>query len=152
MDKAGKPRLKSERIADEATYRKNAQAADGEQVHHIIADNLVRHHPLMARARELGYDLDNPDNLIAMPATAGSGAIAHNTDHPEYDAEVLGALNDAQRRLKREYGPLKDVPRGALLDAIRQVEDDMRGRIQRRDVPTKDGRLAMLNAARPEAA
>ena len=152
VDKQGRPKLKSGRIADEATYRKNAQAPAGDQVHHLIPDNLVRHHPLMARARELGYDLDSADNLIAMPAKAGADAIAHNTDHPEYDAEVLGALNDAQRQLKREFGPLRDAPRDEVLDAIRKVEEQMRSRIQRKDVPTKDGRLAMLNAARAAAA
>lgn len=144
MDKAGKPRLKSERIADEATYRKAGHPGDGDQVHHIIPDNLVRHHPLMARARALGYDLDNPDNLLPMPAKAG-GAIAHNTDHPEYDAEVFGALQAAEKRLRREYGPLDKAPRDKVLDAVHKVEADMRARIQRRDVPTKDGRLAVAD-------
>lgn len=145
VDKNGHPVLKSSRISDKAEYRKSAGAENGEQAHHIIPDNLVRHHPLMAQARALGYDLDAPENMLAMPAQAGGDAIAHNTEHPKYDAEVVGALNAAERSLKREYGPLKDAPRDKVMDAIRQVEDKMRERIQSKNVPTKDGQLAAID-------
>lgn len=146
-DADGKPILVSNRIADESAYRKAANAPNGDQVHHIIPDNLVRHHPLMQRARELGYNLDSAANLLAMPAKAGGEAIAHNTDHPDYDAEVFGQLQEAEKQLKREHGTLKDVPREELLDAVRQIEDTMRAKIQSKDVPTKGGRLAVNDSA-----
>ena len=148
-DADGKPKLESTRISSD--YREAAGAKGGEQAHHLITDRLARRHPLMAHARGLGYDLDRPSNLLAMPEEGGDGAISHNTDHPDYDAEVFGALNAAEKRLKRDHGSLKDAPVGEVLDAVRDVEDAMRERIQRRDVPTKDGRLSALDS-RPTAA
>lgn len=144
-DADGKPILKSNRISDESAYRKNAQAEDGEQTHHIIPDNLARHHPLMEQARSFGYDLDRASNLINLPARTTSGQIAHNTSHPEYDAEVFGALQAAEKRLKKDYGSLKSAPAPAVLDAVRKIEADMRSKIERQEVPTKDGRLAVLD-------
>lgn len=157
-DKDGKPVLTSNRLADD--YRdalrdslmasglseSEADAAmQGKQVHHVIPDNLARHHPLMAYARTLGYNLDAPSNLIAMTGAKANGEIAHKTSHPEYDAMVFGALNDAEKRLKKAHGSLQAAPKPAVLEEVRKIEAAMRQKIERKDVPTKDGRLAALD-------
>ena len=114
----------------------------GTQVNHLIPDSLVRHHPMMKLARDAGYDLDNPNNLLPMPDKPTEGEIYHKGDHPKYTATVFGALNAEQKRLKRKYGRMDKVPADELLDAVRKVEDDARKRIEAKDVPVKDGRLA----------
>lgn len=138
-DKNGAPVLKSRRISNPEKYD---DGIEGTQTHHIIPDNLARHHPLMAAARKAGYDLDNPGNLISMPDKGKDGEIAHNTSHPKYDAIVFGALNAEQKQLKREYGGMDKVPEGELLEAVRRVEKKVRERLEAKDVPVKDGRLA----------
>lgn len=138
--KDGKPVLG--RISERAKYD------DGDsdtQVHHIIPDNLVRFSPIMVRARKLGYDLDHKGNTIPMAEAKTDGEVFHKGDHPRYDARVLSALNKQERRLKRKYDSLDKAPKEAVLDAVRQVEVEMRERIQKQDVPVKDGRLAALN-------
>ena len=141
-DADGNPVLKSNRIAD--NYREDSGAMDDEQVHHAIPDNLARHHPLMARARSLGYDLDHAGNLLNMPKKSDGYRIAHRTNHPDYDAEVFALLQEAEKRLKKAHGSLKEAPKPAVLDEVRKIESEMRERIHRKDVPTKNGRLAMI--------
>lgn len=143
-DRDGNPVLKSNRLSDREKYD---DGLPGTQVHHIIPDNLVRRHPLMAAARKAGYDLDNPSNLISMPNKAKEGEVAHTTDHPDYDAEVYGALQEATKRLRKEHGSLEDAPPDALLEEVRKVEEAMRERLMKKDVPTKDGRLARVGGA-----
>lgn len=140
-DKDGNPVLKSNRLSEREKYD---DGLPGTQVHHIIPDNLVRRHPLMAAARKAGYDLDHDGNLISMPDAAKDGEVAHTTDHPNYDAEVYGALQEATKRLRKEHGSLEEVPADALLEEVRKVEDAMRERLMKKDVPTKDGRLARV--------
>ncbi len=128
-----------------------SEDTDRNAVHHIIPDNMVRHHPLMARAIGDGYDLDRPSNLIglakARSAATDSGAeIGHWTSHPKYDEKVLSELDAAKNQLESEYGSLDRVPKAKLMDAVRKIEDTMRGRIERHDVPTKGGRLATMGA------
>jgi HNH/ENDO VII superfamily nuclease len=153
-DENGKPKLKSSRLAVDDAYRANYVAGqeargesadlDGKQIHHIIPDNLVRHHPLMAQARKLGYDLDHADNLIGMPDNGESADIGHKTSHPQYDEQVFTKLQAAQKALEKEYGDLPSAPKADVMDAVRKVEADMRKRIETRDVPVKNGRLADL--------
>jgi len=140
-DDQGRPKLKNTRLATD--YRDAANAAPGEEVNHIIPDNLVRHHPLMARAREFGFDLDAPENLLAMPRDPEPGRVAHHGDHKHYDAQVYKELQRAQRRLKNRFDSLDAAPPQDVLREVRRVQDDMRKRLESGDVPTKDGRLVM---------
>jgi hypothetical protein len=163
-DQAGRPKLALARISERERYRSNyagqlaargmtgdeiSRDMDKNQIHHIIPDNIVRRHRLMVYAREAGYDLDNDGNLIGLTAddteaTRSGAELGHRTSHPDYDAMVYGELNAAEKRLRREYGPLREVPADKLLEAVRKVEEEMRARILRREVPIKDGRLANL--------
>lgn len=140
-DGQGRPKLKNTRLA--SNYRDGANAMPGEEVNHIIPDNLVRHHPLMARAREFGFDLDAPENLLAMPRDPEPGRVAHHGDHKHYDAQVYKELQRAQRRLKNRFDSLDAAPPQDVLREIRRVQDDMRKRLESGDVPTKGGRLVM---------
>ena len=140
-DGQGRPKLKNTRLA--SNYRDGANGMPGEEVNHIIPDNLVRHHPLMARAREFGFDLDAPENLLAMPRDPEPGRVAHHGDHKHYDAQVYKELQRAQRRLKNRFDSLDAAPPQDVLREIRRVQDDMRKRLESGDVPTKDGRLVM---------
>lgn len=149
VDKEGRPKLKYGRLSEgqEDEYRANAGAQPGEEAHHIIADNLVRRHKLMVHARMAGYDLNHPGNMIALPANPTGQKVGHNNDHPKYDAEVIGLLNENMKRLNREHGSLRNAPPAEVLDAVRKIEAEMRKRIEKRDVPIKDGRLATLGRA-----
>lgn len=146
VDKQGRPKLKYGRLSEgqEKEYRANAGAQPGDDAHHIIPDNLVRRHKLMVHARNAGYDLNYPGNMIALPANPTGAKVGHNTDHPKYDAEVIGLLNENMKRLNREHGSLRNAPPSEVLDAVRKIEAEMRKRIEKRDVPIKDGRLATL--------
>jgi hypothetical protein len=122
-------------------------------IHHIIPDNLARSHPVMVAARAAGYDLDRASNLVGLAkersAATDSGAeLGHWTFHPKYDKEVAAQLDAAKKRLEREHGTLHKAPKPAGLEAVREVEQAMRERIERRDVPTKGGRLAAVPGAR----
>ena len=52
-------------------------------------------------------------------------------------------LEAAEKRIKKAHGSLKEAPKPAVLDEVRKIEAEMRDRIQRKDVPTKGGRLAV---------
>ena len=169
----GLPVLETERLSDpermRASYREllssqglspaaAARAMEKNAVHHIIPDNVVRQHPLMIEARTTaGYDLDNPGNLVGLtkergPATDRGEELGHWTSHTLYDGKVVEELDKAMRRLRREYGTLGKAPRADVLDAVRKVEAAMRDKIERRDVPTKDGRLAAMGEGEGTAA
>lgn len=139
-DKYGKAVIDM-RLSDSDKYD---DGKEGTQVNHLIPDSLVRHHPMMKLARDAGYDLNNPNNLLPMPDKPTEGEIYHKGDHPKYTTTVFGALNAEQKRLKRIYGRMDKVPADELLDAVRRVEDDARKRIEAKDVPVEDGRLAAL--------
>lgn len=177
--KAGEPRrtadgipvLKTERLSDPSVYEANyriqlesqgmtpaqiERAVDKNSIHHIIPDNVTRAHPLMISARTRGFDLDEPSNLIGLTkarseATDSGEELGHWTSHPRYDDAVVDELDAAARRLRRKHGSLDDAPQSEVLDAIRKVEDSMREKIEKREVPTKGGRLAAVGA-RIEAA
>lgn len=139
-DKYGKAVIDM-RLSDRSDYD---DGKEGTQVNHLIPDSLVRHHPMMKLARDAGYDLNNPNNLLPMPDKPTEGEIYHKGDHPKYTTTVFGALNAEQKRLKRKYGRMDKVPADELLDAVRKVEDDARKRIEAKDVPVEDGRLASM--------
>ena len=160
----GSPKLEYKRITDpekyNASYREQLEsqglsveeieAAEAKnQVHHIIPDNVMEVHPLMVAARDVGYDPDNMGNLIGLTGkrtkeTDSGAELGHRTDHPRYDLKVVAELNAAEKQLVKDYGSLEKVPRAELLEAIRKVEAEMRSKIEERDVPIKDGRLANL--------
>jgi hypothetical protein len=171
--KAGEPRrtaeglpvLETERLSDQAKARRNYRALLESQgmsevqitrnlernaVHHAIPDNVVRQHPMMIVARtRLGYDLDQPSNLVGLAKerteeTDAGIELGHWTDHPFYDAEVVKELDAAQQRIRRRHGSVEAAPKQEVLDAIRKVEETMRDRLKEQDVPKKGGRLAVL--------
>jgi hypothetical protein len=52
-------------------------------------------------------------------------------NHPDYNERVREALDRRQAQLEAEHGSLDNVPPGELERAVREVEDEVRGVIER---------------------
>ena len=126
-----------------------AKIADKSAVHHIIPDNVVQDHPLGVAARDAGYNLDRGSNLKGLPKSKEltdlkGGDAGHWSSHPKYDQLVRGELDTIQAGLEKQFGSLDKVPKQRLLDEMKKVEDKFRDKIDKNDVPKKDGRLTEL--------
>jgi hypothetical protein len=118
------------------------------QIHHLIPDELVRTTELGQAARKAGYNLDRSENLIGLAKSAEAkltpDEIGHWTNHPEYTTAVKERLDNAVKELKADYGALEQAPKEAILQKMKEVEDEFRKLIESKEVKTKDGRLATL--------
>jgi hypothetical protein len=118
------------------------------QIHHLVPDELVRTTELGQAARKAGYNLDRSENLIGLAKSAEAkltpDEIGHWTNHPEYTTAVKERLDNAVKELKADYGALEQAPKEAILQKMKEVEDEFRKLIESKEVKTKDGRLATL--------
>ena len=107
------------RIAKYHKYSKNAGLVkgSGDQVHHLIPDNVVQSHELADEARlRAGYDLDLKTNLLLAPRTkarynSSALKIKHAGSHPKWDRHVENVLDQYQNVLEMKYGSLDRVPK-----------------------------------------
>lgn len=85
------------------------------QAHHVIPSGAAKESDLMKAAEKAGYDIDNPDNGIYLPATPEQQALLQekaalvlpihsskyiNGGHPEYNTLVGDILEDHWQDLK----------------------------------------------------
>ncbi len=124
-----------------------AKEVEKNAVHHLIPDNVVQDHPLAQAARDVGYDLDNSENLIGLPKSKSltdieAGEMGHWTSHPQYDKIVKDELTKVQKLLEKKFGSLDKVPKQRLMDAMKNVEEKLQKLIEDGLAPIKDGHLA----------
>jgi hypothetical protein len=105
----------------------------GFQAHHLIPDEVARTHPLAQAARARGappWDLDNPDNGIALPGSpekvGTTGLPVHRGSHREYTFYARDALDGALKPLVAQYGALDKVPPDVLVQTMKALEKQLR--------------------------
>ena len=105
----------------------------GFQAHHLIPDEVARTHPLAQAARARGvppWDLDNPDNGIALPGSpekvGTTGLPVHRGSHREYTFYARDALREAEKALVKQYGSLDKVPPEVLVQTMKALEKQLR--------------------------
>ena len=101
--------------------------------HHLIPDEVARTHPLALAARARGappWDLDNPDNGIALPGSpekvGTTGLPVHRGSHRGYTYHAIDALQTAQDALEAQYGGLDKVPPEVLVQTMKTLEKQLR--------------------------
>ena len=101
--------------------------------HHLIPDEVARTHPLALAARARGappWDLDNPDNGIALPGSpekvGTTGLPVHRGSHANYTEHARDALREAEKALVKEYGSVDRVPPEVLVQTMKTVEKKLR--------------------------
>jgi A nuclease family of the HNH/ENDO VII superfamily with conserved AHH len=114
--------------------------ADGNQLHHLVPDAVVRENrltkELMKRAKT--YTLDRGTNILDMPVVHDpkTGKIVHLGSHPKFNKHVDGLLNLEIRDLTgRGAIPLEKVKVEDINKALRHVEDRLRDQITKRTLP-----------------
>lgn len=125
--------------------------------HHILPDNVLQKTELGQRAISAGYSLDGDSNLIGLAnksvnqrrlrdlGEAAPNQPGHWTSHAEYDRAVINRLNSIQETLETKYGkPLTEIPDDVILREMKNLENEFRQKIRNGDVPSKDGRIALL--------
>jgi hypothetical protein len=121
------------------------------QIHHVIPDELVRNTELGRAAQKAGYNLDRSENLTGLAKSAEAklspDEIGHWTNHPKYTKAVREKMDDAVKELNAKYGSLEKAPKDAILQKMKNIEDEFRKLIESKGATTKDGRLAMLPSA-----
>jgi hypothetical protein len=121
------------------------------QIHHVIPDELVRTTELGRAAQKAGYNLDRSENLTGLAksekAKISPDEIGHWTNHPKYTKAVREKMDDAVKELNAEYGSLEKAPKDAVLQKMKNIENEFRKLIESKGATTKNGRLAMLPPA-----
>ena len=107
---------------------------EGYRGHHLIGVAEAQSSPVMAKAAELGYDINRGSNGIALPADAAesleTGLPLHTGRHlPEYTSYVETKLNELQ--IKYDLGV---VTQDNLLEAVSNVEDDIRSALTNNEI------------------
>jgi hypothetical protein len=105
----------------------------GFQAHHLIPDEVARTHPLAQAARARGappWDLDNPDNGIALPGSpekvGTTGLPVHRGSHANYTEHARNALREAEKALVKQYSALDKVPPEVLVQTMKAMEKKLR--------------------------
>jgi hypothetical protein len=113
-----------------------ARISAGDQLHHLIPDEIAQSHPLIRQALERldGYTIDRGTNMLDMPVAKNpEGKILHLGSHPEYNKYVSSKLDFAVGKLG---APSKLTPK--MIDgAIRKVESELRKAIESGNLPPK---------------
>jgi hypothetical protein len=135
----------------------NIEILEGHAIHHKIPITAAENDPLAKAARELGYDVNNVDNLKQLP---GSSAARENlTDpllmpehgeknfHPEWIKRTKFALKKALEKLVRDAGApglqeqkavqylLENGYEDEILKAMKKVEQTLEKDLLRDGVP-----------------
>lgn len=130
----------------------------GVQVHHVIPEEVLREHPLFIAARKRGrppYDVENPGNLLPMASEEAARQAAdeawnralqaapmHRGSHPRYTDVVRRVANTSWDDLRSAYPSEDAILPEALTEAALSVQEAMRSRLLRGDVPLDEtGRL-----------
>jgi hypothetical protein len=137
------PKWDQEKIRAEVEKQLEAQ-----QIHHILPDEVIRKHLLGKAAREAGYDLDGGKNLKGLAKNKkliDTAEPGHWSNHPEYTQLVEAEMSKSQKRLEQQYKTTIDkVPKFELLKEMERLENLFREKIEKGNVPMKDGRLSEI--------
>jgi predicted chitinase len=127
----------------EAAYKEalSRLETDGNALHHLIPDAVVRNHPLTLEAmkRVSGYTLDRGTNILDMPIIKNLREdIIHSGSHPEFNNYVSQRLDLAVQALtNRGATPLSSVNPVKIDEALHGVENYVRSAIQNKTLPPK---------------
>jgi hypothetical protein len=123
----------SDRLSIPADMKKNfiklfGKIPEGHQIHHLIPDSVVRDHQLAILARKAGYNLDDANNLVALPFTGEAFEqakikIIHLGSHPEWNKHVTAVLETAFTKLTNKFG--NEIPPDAAKQAMKAVEEQL---------------------------
>ena len=117
------------------------------QIHHLLPDEVIKNHPLGKAAREGRYDLDKASNLKGLADSKNLKNIepGHWSSHPEYTKQVEVEMTKSQKNLEDKHKTSIDkVPKVDVLKEMERLERLFRDKIERGDVPMKDGRLTEI--------
>jgi hypothetical protein len=115
----------------------------GYQLNHLVPDAVAQSDPMVVEMLKRNiYDVDHAGNLLPMPGEvrgAHPDLTGHYGSHGNYNELVKQRLRQESRNLTRKYGSLDKVPDNELKEAVKGVEDIMRGDIIKRDprIPTR---------------
>ncbi|SEM36895.1 A nuclease family of the HNH/ENDO VII superfamily with conserved AHH [Stigmatella aurantiaca] len=151
---------KTVRISVHSRYRKNyldlieqthgkaardaaaARLAKGNQLHHLIPDEIAQSHPLVKQALERleKYTIDRGTNMLDMPSAPNQeGLLMHLGSHNKYSRYVVEMLDDAMEGAVAESGKraLREVPPEVIDRAILEVEKRLRDAIETNRLPSE---------------
>jgi hypothetical protein len=127
-------RRAADRLSNPTQMQNNYIARHGaipkeHQLHHLIPDAVVRDHELAKLAREkAGYDLDDANNLIALPYTGDAlknaqVKIIHLGSHSKWSNHAEEVLERELKRLKQNLGTddFSTVPDTKLIPALEKA-------------------------------
>ena len=114
--------------------------ADGNQLHHLVPDAVIRDNPLTRQLmkRSKTYTLDRGPNILDMPVVHDpkTGKIIHLGSHRKFNKYVDGLLNEEIGNLTRGRTiPLEKVKVEEIDKALRQTEDLLRDQITNHTLP-----------------
>jgi A nuclease family of the HNH/ENDO VII superfamily with conserved AHH len=114
--------------------------ADGNQLHHLVPDAVVRDNPLTAELmkRSKKYTLDRGTNILDMPTVHDpkTGEIVHLGSHKKFNDYVDELLNEQADFLTRgKTISLDKIKVNDIDESVRQVEDTLREQIKNRTLP-----------------
>jgi hypothetical protein len=114
--------------------------ADGNQLHHLVPDAVVRDNLLTRQLmkRSKTYTLDRGTNILDMPVVHDpkTGKIIHLGSHPKFNKHVDGLLNlEVENLTGGRTIPLEQVKVEDIDKALRQVEDTLRNQIMNHTLP-----------------
>jgi A nuclease family of the HNH/ENDO VII superfamily with conserved AHH len=165
----------SPRIAEDLRYTSNHDnlwtrlIAGERQVHHILADNIWRAHPMLQEILErcagavgsvvvggvsqvaienmdrgnnlieLAENKTSRDNATAIHGTTKISQILHYTSHPEYDKYVYRELNAASNSLGNNF---KNTDCTAMVSIVNEVTQTLRDKfLNKNGIPLPSGLL-----------
>ena len=114
--------------------------ADGNQLHHLVPDAVVRDNLLTRQLmkRSKTYTLDRGPNILDMPVVHDpkTGKIVHLGSHEKFNEYVDGLLNlEIENLTGGRTIPLEKVKVEDIDKALRQVEDMLRDQITNHKLP-----------------
>jgi hypothetical protein len=117
-----------------------ARIAKGNQLHHLIPDEIAQSHPLVREALERlqKYTIDRGTNMLDMPSAPNQeGLLMHLGSHNKYSRHVVKLLDDAMEDALAESGKraLREVPAELIDRAILEVEKRLRSAIETNSLP-----------------
>lgn len=139
-------------------------------IHHLIPIEAAEFHPIMRMARRFGnYKVNAGNNLQGLLrkefVDEAEGAFGHWTAHPQYTRLVVDELDKIEAKLIQDVlgvgkrfdnlnaAEIEKLYEGLdikkLMDNVKGVEDDFRGRIKAGKVPVINKHIAVILPGKP---
>jgi hypothetical protein len=145
------------RLAQSSVYSTNflkvLTGKDESQLHHMLADNVIRKSPFFQWAMERGlFNLDDPANIIELAATPASllkanplgqpprlAPYVHSGSHKNTDLITEGVIRIALERRGIDVYTLSGLREPDTASIIKKIQEDLREMYKNKQMPAPDG-------------